>query len=360
MLDQQNQLVINQWVACASTFIVIPDEIIQEIRLAFEKCPAVDILKWYERFSHDLDGHPLAYKSASNDSEKAYTESHIENYLISQGFMGRCAQITAQPTVFLTHDIDHLYPTTRLMLKRFISERRFTNYSSDSFLLSLERLLEFDRGFLGGGGSSRLYIAAPLAARSAWKLAYQQLIDPSYHVNDRQFDLLISLIEKYSCAVGLHGSYFSLTDNLILGEKKALENKLGRPISSVRQHWLRLPNAQSLHHLSQAGFKTDSTLGWNNAGGFRGGMARSFPIIFKDGSRLLEQPLNLMDCSMGDMNQAKKIIDEVRRRSGEICLNWHERSATPEQDWFGQYKRIIEQLIALGFTFNPVSRDTPL
>jgi hypothetical protein len=344
---------ISQWLACASTFLSLPRNLERAIYEQWQLRPPDSVATWYKRFTSDVFGHPLAYQQTP--TLEPYTEIHIEQVLEEHGWLAECPPKKSCASVILSHDIDHLYPSTRLSLKRLIAERKYTNYSANAFLDSLQRLLEYERQYYPAGVVSTLFIAAPHASSNLLHRAYQKVIDPSYQIDDAVFFRLADLINTHQCQVGLHGSYYSLSDKLIGIEKRALSERLNRKITAVRQHWLRLPHPQALLQLQQEGFTLDSTLGWNNAVGFRGGMARQFPIMLSEKLSIIEQPLNIMDCAATSFADVKTIIEQVHQRNGELCLNWHERSATKGQVWFDDYNKIHEILRKLNFKYASLS-----
>jgi hypothetical protein len=174
-------------------------------------------------------------------------------------------------------------------------------------------------------------------------------------------------LREKNCEIGLHGSYFSLEENLLERERQNLEQTFNRPVLMGRQHWLNLPGEASVERIFNAGITVDSTLGWNGSSGFRGGMARPFPILLSGGKHLWEVPLVLMDGPLfndlgldtdGVFAYAKKILQQVWVRRGMVAINWHERAAHPDYGWFEAYRRILEWAKGAGFQFAPISQAT--
>jgi len=156
--------------------------------------------------------------------------------------------------------------------------------------------------------------------------------------------------------VGLHGGYYSYDNyELVAQEKRRLEEALGKPVIGFRNHYLRLKISDSWEMLSKAGFKYDTTLGFNNVVGFRNGMCHPFRPC-KAGERkaldILEIPLNIMDIALfeyaGSFRQAweisKQILDAGEKHNGVITLLWHNNTySSPHlKEWKKLYVKILD------------------
>jgi hypothetical protein len=105
--------------------------------------------------------------------------------------------------------------------------------------------------------------------------------------------------------------------------------------------------------LEQAGFLYDSTLGYNDAVGFRSGTTQVFRL--PETSSVFELPLNVMDTTMfypdrmglsetEALRLCRKLIDEMRTYSGVLTINWHTRSLSPERNWDDFYLELLKSL----------------
>lgn len=120
----------------------------------------------------------------------------------------------------------------------------------------------------------------------------------------------------------------------------------------IRMHWLYF-NDQSPKILEETGFCYDSTLGYNDAVGYRGGTVQVFrPIGLK---RLFELPLNVQDTAlfypdrMGlNEEHAWQLINELlenaSRYGGVMTINWHDRSLAPERLWGDTYIKLLKSI----------------
>ena len=139
--------------------------------------------------------------------------------------------------------------------------------------------------------------------------------------NDGNYDLthpalngLFDKINKRRHIIGFHPSFDTYKDpETFIKEKTALEKKCGNKITEGRQHCLRFEVPVTWRVWQDAGMKTDCTLGYSQAEGFRCGTAREYPVFdFENQTRLelRELPLIAMD---GTLNQYRRLsINEAR------------------------------------------------
>ncbi|NBF39112.1 MAG: hypothetical protein GVY14_01740 [Spirochaetes bacterium] len=136
-------------------------------------------------------------------------------------------------------------------------------------------------------------------------------------------------------------------------ERRRIEEISGSCVRGNRTHWLwQTPSSPQV--LEEAGFLYDSSVGYNDAVGFRAGTTQSYR---PSGCRsLLELPLNLQDTALlypGRMGlsaqealgAAAEIVDRVAEFGGLLVVNWHQRSLGPERLW-GEVYRGIKRCLA--------------
>lgn len=172
-------------------------------------------------------------------------------------------------------------------------------------------------------------------------LAMPTFYDHYYHyadnvMLDRQrlmFAEAARRVQEAQWEIGLHGSYASAYDAQILhAEKARLEEMLGTPVVSTRQHFLRFATERTPHVQAAVGLHADSTLGYSTAIGCRAGMA--FPYYWPHEDDLLEVPLIIQDvgllrgCDTGAeqasaLRRARALIDRIAEVGGVVTLSWH-------------------------------------
>jgi len=145
-----------------------------------------------------------------------------------------------------------------------------------------------------------------------------------------------------------HSAQHARTERTIIGSVAAEEP------AGVRMHWLYF-SPSSPQHLERAGFSYDSTLGFNEAVGFRSGTTQVFRLPGTAG--LLELPLNIMDSALfyrGRMGLSERdaltacgdLIDTMKKYGGALTINWHTRSLNPERNWDSFYLELLSLLKA--------------
>jgi hypothetical protein len=132
-------------------------------------------------------------------------------------------------------------------------------------------------------------------------------------------------------------------------EMRQLTSLMGTEATGIRMHWLYF-SADSPRILEDAGFDYDSTMGYNDAVGYRAGTSQAFRPMGSE--RLIELPMSIMDSALfssGRMNLSpekasqlcSQIVANARRFGGTIVINWHERSLAPERLWGRFYSELV-------------------
>ena len=164
---------------------------------------------------------------------------------------------------------------------------------------------------------------------------------------------LIRALKDSGAEIGLHGSYLSSTDAMLLAKQKAqLEAVVSEPLTSIRQHYLRYDVELTPQAHQAAGFSVDSTQGFNSSIGFRAGTA--FPYLTWDHSTerptdVLEVPLQIMDgpllraagnSPVKSIALAIQLMDAVVEVGGCLTLNWHP-NLIDRPHFFAVYKELL-------------------
>jgi len=276
-----------------------------------------------------------------------------------------------KPVVELSHDVDYIKKTSQLRLKQtafngyntlkavknpsvFIHKAQttlsflFSNTSCWCFNYweSLEKKY-FKRSVF------YIYVQTGKKNLKSW------LIDPSYDVRtDKKLQLKLKQLIYDGFEIGLHGSYYSATDEkLLVNEKAVLEDIIGKRVEKIRQHWLRYEESITpvLHNKY---FKYDSTLGWNDRIGFRSGCASRYRPYDHDKQEPFEYmvtPQVIMDSAIFDY-EAERIVLQTKKallmikniqalKTSHISISWHQRVCNDDYRWHELYEKILKEHI---------------
>lgn len=194
--------------------------------------------------------------------------------------------------------------------------------------------------FSSGLGIASCFFAA--SVDSAHKRGV--LHDVNYNLDDPFLGPALREVVRAGHEVGLHASIRSNEKTEWLREEKLrLETVLDGPVHGVRHHYWSIsgdnPNETFRKH-SQAGFLYDSSLGMNDADGFRRGIAVPF-YPYDEQSRqalpLVEIPPTVMDGGIFlqslSTDASRKALEDhlqtVERFKGLAVLDWHVEQNNP-------------------------------
>lgn len=158
--------------------------------------------------------------------------------------------------------------------------------------------------------------------------------------------------------IGLHGIDAWRDKARAAEERERVARCTGQSSLGIRMHWLYF-SAEAPAILEKTGFTYDSTVGYNEAVGFRAGTSQVYRL---PGTRLPELPLLVMDTALltrGRMGLSEAAAFErmcevcacVSSNGGAFTVNWHHRSVGPERFWDDLYVRLIAELRACGAWF---------
>jgi hypothetical protein len=118
----------------------------------------------------------------------------------------------------------------------------------------------------------------------------------------------------------------------------------------IRMHWLLFEEG-SWRKLEEAGFRYDSTFGYNDAVGFRAGTTQAY--VPPGTARIVELPLHIQDTALFygrrlNLSRAEarqrcaEVLTHARHHGGVVTVLWHDRSAAPERQWEWLYESMLE------------------
>ncbi len=275
--------------------------------------------------------------------------------------------------VCLTHDVDQLQEY--LWLERWRSLRHQQDAPGREKLLTIASFLkESARRIVTGGRratpdleqwleveerhgfkSTFMFFGVPVP-RPCWEDAFYRYSD---HIDFGGLRITIGeamrRLADTGWDVGLHGSCESHTNATSLrAEREAVEEVIGAPITSTRQHHLLCDVRITPRVHAEAGLLTDSTFGSNVNTEFRCGTCLPFfmyDLVRDEPLPVLQVPLVIQDGPLAEnlardeelmVHRCVELMDRVEEVGGVLTLLWHNqhRSDTAE---FRCYSRVLAE-----------------
>ncbi|KQC03124.1 MAG: hypothetical protein APR53_00010 [Methanoculleus sp. SDB] len=241
--------------------------------------------------------------------------------------------------VCLTHDVDELVKTYQWITRPL----RYCRQGDGAGLLRQFRSL---LAKIGGKEPYWMFDAIrrmddELQIRSTFYFLEEsmapRLLDPStwnvlgrcHSLNTPAAQALIRDLAHDGHEIGVHGSYRSFADyDLLAREKGHIDTIIGRSVTGIRQHHLNLDVPRTWEMQAKAGFIYDTSLGYKDRPGFRGGTCFPFhPETASGPLPLLELPLAVMDITVPPRSAGweicRTIADRVAATGGLLMLLWH-------------------------------------
>jgi len=267
--------------------------------------------------------------------------------------------------VCLTHDVDAVSETDPAQNMRSIVKLLKT-HSDRSITESLRWLLIHKmlalKGMLRGNEAHcqfEKWMEAEnnVGARSTFFFAPEHVSSP--HVTDIMYKYdqsldfrgnrvsvqeLMKTMHTEGWEIGLHPSWNAHASfDEMAYQKKQVEQAIGHSICSVRQHFLKYDRKVTHAIQAKAGFKYDSTLGYNDNVGFRRGTSYPFnclqvsegeektllqiPLIAQDGALLLADKGMRLNPDEA-FKYVSQLLQSVKRVGGVLTLSWHPHTMT--------------------------------
>ncbi len=184
-------------------------------------------------------------------------------------------------------------------------------------------------------------------APSTWKL-----LGRKYDFNDPRVKIIMKKLLAGGWDIGLHGSYESYEHlEMLRKEKNELEMSIGQTISGTRQHHLNINIPRTWEYHEKIGMKYDTTLGFKDQMGFRGGTCLPFhPYSDEIRLHLLEIPLAIMDTPLFKrsnevLSRGFEEMDKAASKfNGVLTLLWHHTVFNENEfpGWGNAYTKIID------------------
>ena len=180
---------------------------------------------------------------------------------------------------------------------------------------------------------------------------------------------MIREMDRNGWEIGLHPSWYSFDDaDELKRQKQALENAVGHEIVSIRQHFLHYDIRVTPAVHAAAGFRYDSTLGFNDNIGFRFGTSypwhlynlksdkelsiMEIPLIIQDGAMLIPDKGMRLDEETA-FKYIEQITEAVEKVGGVLTLLWHPNHIV-KVNWWRLYLKILAYLKSKNALFGSI------
>jgi len=182
--------------------------------------------------------------------------------------------------------------------------------------------------------------------------------DTNVSASKNKFRLLIKSMVDYA-KVGLHPSYFSMQNPLLLKkEKERLEGITNVPIKLSRQHYLRFSLPETYQHLIDLEITEDYSMGYASNVGFRASTCTPFyfyDLDFEIQTPLKVFPFALMDTTLNDymkltpkqsLGKIRDLRNEVRAVNGTFITLFHNEALSNYLRWNG-WRRLYDLMVKI-------------
>lgn len=183
-----------------------------------------------------------------------------------------------------------------------------------------------------------------LFKKDTWKLALGR-----YNIYNKKLGTAIRWLDDNGWEIAVHGSFNSYKDyELLKKEKSILENIVGHEIIGVRQHYLNLFD-KTWEFQDKAGFKYDSSYGYNENIGFKKG---KYNVFFPLNNQFMVIPMVIMDNPfVHNCNNNWKVFLNLLNVSEQndvlLVLNWHSNNFNEKEfaGYVSSFKAIINECL---------------
>lgn len=162
----------------------------------------------------------------------------------------------------------------------------------------------------------------------------------------------IAILAGEGCEIAVHGIDAWHDVDSGRAEMSRVAAVAQTPVAGIRMHWL-LQSPQSLEILRAAGYRYDSTAGYNETVGYRLGTTQvcrpsggkglpELPLHIQDGALFYPGKLGLTEPEA--WRACEGLIGNAQEWGGVLTVLWHDRSHGPERFWGDFYVKLLDKL----------------
>jgi len=158
--------------------------------------------------------------------------------------------------------------------------------------------------------------------------------------------------------VGIHPSYYSTQDSVLLQEKQALEQIAGRSMLISRQHYIKVKAPDTYRQLLQHGITEDYTMGYGSKLGFRAGTGNAFywydlqneaitglrihPFCFMDTTAFYEAGLSV-SAAFETLESMSKLLEKTGSTLVTVFHNFSLGTSNEWKGWRQAYEHFLQE-----------------
>lgn len=175
----------------------------------------------------------------------------------------------------------------------------------------------------------------------------RSLLDKNIDPDNAALQQLIQTTNRKG-RIGLHPSYYSHKSiEVLVDEKKRLEEIINQPVTISRQHYLKFCLPQTYRSLIDSGITDDYSMGYGTINGFRASTSRSFlwyDLENESATSLRIHPLAWMDANTyyeGKLSpeealfELEKLYKQVSDLGGSFIIVSHNHLLGEKSEWIG-------------------------
>ena len=264
--------------------------------------------------------------------------------------------------VSVTHDVDRIFKSYHYLSKSLtalkksnfkVINHQFKNlFSKENTYWNFDDVIAIEERYNIKATYFFLNESLPLKLFSPknWVLSQGR-----YNIHDKRVVNIIEELIYRGHEIGVHGSFNSYNNQeLLLKEKKTLENIVGKKIIGIRQHHLNL-NENTWEIQNNCGFMYDTSFGFNRNIGFKENRIKPFKPFDNE---FIVFPLVLMDFCFSNTSdkwmKLDSIIQKTIENKGVLVLNWHTDTFNSKEfkHHRADFLKILEILNQLNANFN--------
>jgi hypothetical protein len=190
-------------------------------------------------------------------------------------------------------------------------------------------------------------------------------LDVVYDIAAPRFQQVMKHLVSGQWEIGLHISYNSQNGHARIAEERSKVEQVAKcPVRGSRHHYWHMgrPFWPALEQHEHAGLMYDSSIAFNDAPGYRLGIAYPFhpwnplsqraimtlqiPTVFMDGNYFYS-PGQTAENAIGRL---ELLFDRLKKAEGVAAIDWHEHTASPGsatyKEWGKAYLLLLERLAA--------------